>query len=302
MVKDTSLSSISLSIVIHIIVAIVLIVAAYPILHVISMSMSNPDAVLTRSVTFFPKGFQAIGYTTIFRTNRVPNAFKNSVVYTSVGTAINLFMTILMAYPLSKKRLTLRAFYTILAIITLYFSGGLIPIFLVVQTLGMYNTMWALILPGSISIFNMILMRTYFQSIPASLEESAHLDGGSDLLVLARIVLPLSKAMVATIGLFYAVAHWNSYFAPILYLRTASKYPLQVILHQIVTANQYAQELEQMRHDEIQLMVGGVAINEAKSEMIKYSTLVFSIAPMLFIYPFIQKFFVKGIMVGSFKG
>lgn len=302
MVRDKSPSSILLSIFVHTFVAIVLIVTAYPILHVISMSMSDPDAVITRSVTFFPKGFQAIGYTTIFKSGRVPRAFKNSVVYAAVGTAVNLIMTILLAYPLSKKRLTLRGFYTILAIITLYFSGGLIPIFLVVKNLGMYNTMWALIVPGSISIFNMILMRTFFQSLPASLEESAYLDGAGDFTVLLRIVLPLAKAMVATIGLFYAVAHWNAYFAPIIYLKSAAKYPLQVILHQIVSANQYAQELEQMKHDEIQLMMEGIYINEAKSEMIKYSTLVFSIAPMLFIYPFIQRYFVKGIMVGSFKG
>ncbi|MBT3272002.1 MAG: carbohydrate ABC transporter permease [Spirochaetales bacterium] len=302
MVKDRSLSSISLSFVVHIIVVIVMITAAYPILHVISMSMSDPDAILTGTVTFYPKGFQGIGYATIFRSQRIPNAFKNSLLYTSVGTAINLVMTILMAYPLSKKRLTLRNFYTILAVITMYFSGGLIPIFLVVKSLGMYNTLWALILPGSMSIFNMILMRSFFQSIPESLEESAHLEGASDMTVLLRIVLPLSKAMIATIGLFYAVAHWNSYLGPVIYLKTASKYPLQVILHQIVTANQYAQELEQMNKDEILLMMEGASINEAKSEMIKYATLVFSIVPMLVIYPFIQKYFVKGIMVGSFKG
>ena len=264
--------------------------------------MSNPDAVITRSVTFFPKGFQSIGYSTIFRARRVPNAFKNSVIYTTVGTAVNLVMTILMAYPLSKKRLTLRSFYTILAIITMYFGGGLIPTFILVKTLGIMNTMWALILPGSISVFNMILMRTYFQSIPPSLEESAQLDGGNDLTVLLRIVLPLSTAMIATIGLFYAVGHWNAYFTPVLYLRNASKYPLQVILHQIVTANQYSQELTQMVEDEVNLMLEGGVVNEAKSEMIKYSTLVFSIVPMMLVYPFIQRFFVRGIMVGSFKG
>ena len=278
-----------------------MIITLYPILHVISMSISSPDAVITRSVTFFPKGFQSIGYSTIIRAGRVPNAFKNSVIYTVVGTAVNLVMTILMAYPLSKKRLTLRGFYTILAIITMYFAGGLIPLFILVKTLGIMNSMWALILPGSISIFNMILMRTYFQSIPPSLEESAQLDGANDLTVLMRIVLPLSTAMIATIGLFYAVGHWNAYFAPVLYLKSASKYPLQVILHQIVTANQYGQELTQMVEDEANLALEG-GVNEAKSEMIKYSTLVFSVVPMMLVYPFIQRFFVRGIMVGSFKG
>lgn len=304
MVRDTSISARSLGFAIHLVLLFILIVTAYPILHVISMSVSEPDAIVARTVTFFPKGFQTLGYSTILDAGRVPRAFKNSVIYTCVGTTINLFVTILMAYPLSKKRLTFRGFYTILAIITMYFGGGLIPTFLLVRKLGMYDTMWALVVPTAMSVYNMILMRTFFMSIPESLEESAYLDGGNDFQVLRSIVLPLSKAMIATIGLFYAVGHWNMYFHAVIYLKSAAKYPLQVILHQIVTQNEVAFELAQMQTNimEAMMQVEDVQVNEAKSEMIKYSTLVASLVPMMVVYPFVQRYFVKGLMIGSFKG
>ena len=304
MVRDTSFSARTLGFFIHIFLLIILIITAYPVLHVISMSVSRPDDIVARTVTFFPKGFQILGYTTIIDAGRVPRAFSNSVLYTIVGTAINLFVTILMAYPLSKKRLTFRKLYTILAIITLYFGGGLIPTFLLVRNLGMYDSMWALVIPGAMSIYNMILMRTFFMSIPQSLEESAYLDGGNDMQVLKSIVLPLSKAMIATIGLFYAVGHWNMYFNAVIYLKTGAKYPLQVIIHQIVSQNEVAFELAQMQTNiqEAMLQVEDISVNEAKSEMIKYSTLVFSLAPMMLVYPFVQRYFVKGLMIGSFKG
>ena len=203
----------------------------------------------------------------------------------------------LMAYPLSKKKLPLRRFYTTLIVFTMFFSGGLIPTFLVVKGLGLYNTMWALILPGAISTMNLIIMRTFFQSIPMELEESAFLDGANDIVVFYRIILPLSKASIATIAMFYAVGHWNSWFNALVYLKDSEKYPMQLILRDIVIQSQMSRELAEQGSTEAYELINTVSV-----EGIKYATLFFSIIPMLIIYPFVQKYFVKGVMIGSLKG
>jgi putative aldouronate transport system permease protein len=305
-VYDRSVSSRVLDVVVHAILLVVLVLALFPILHVVAMSVSEAEAIVRNTVGIIPQGFQLEGYRVIIEAGRVPRAFRNSILYTSVGTAINLVLTLMMAYPLSKKRLTFRGLYTILAVITLYFAGGLIPMFILVRSLGMYNTMWALVVPTGISVFNMIIMRTFFQGLPQELEESAFLDGANDVVVLLRIAIPLSKAMLATIGLFYAVSHWNSYLPAIIYLRSSAKYPLQVIVHEIVTRFELSQELAQF-----QAAGPGAALqseefmaqeNVAKSEMIKYATLVASILPMLVVYPFVQRYFTKGLMIGSIRG
>jgi putative aldouronate transport system permease protein len=304
-IKDRSLSSIILTIVVIIIVTVVILASAYPILHVISKSVSSPINIIKNNVTFYPRGFQLTGYEIIIKAKRIPNALKNSVYYTIVGTFINIVMTSAMAYALSKKRLTFRGTYTVIAIITMYFSGGLIPLFLLVKKLGMYNTGWAITVPGSISIFNMIILRTFFMAIPKELEESAFLDGANDVTVLLKIAIPLSTAALATIALFYAVGHWNAYMTPVIFLRERVKMPLQVLLHEIVIANrmpnELAQELSLMRGEEEYEIAMGFR-NQAKAEMIVHSTLVFSLAPMMLLYPFLQRYFVKGVMIGSLKG
>jgi putative aldouronate transport system permease protein len=290
-----------MDIVIHISLAVLLLVTLYPVLHILAVSLSSGTAILKNQITFYPIGFRLNAYRLIFETPRIPRGFKNSIIYASIGTFINLVLTITMAYPLSKKRLTLRGFYTTLVVITMFFGGGLIPTFILVNSLGMYNTIWALVIPGAIATWNLIIMRTFFQAIPVELEESAYLDGAKDMTILLRIVLPLSKAAIATIGLFYLVSHWNSWFSAVIYLKDAKKYPLQLILREIVIQGRAIEEMveqgagkmaEQLSRDDSYISL----------DKIKYSVLFVSIVPMLVIYPFIQRYFVKGVMIGSLKG
>lgn len=296
MVKDNSVSSIVLDVIIHISLFFLLVVTLYPVLHVASVSLSSPSAFERGLVTFYPVEFTLESYKLIWEAGTVPRAYLNTIFYTILGTTINLIMTASMAYPLSRERLPFRSFYNKIVIITMFFSGGLIPEFLLVQNLKMYNTIWALVLPGAISTWNLIIMRTFFQSIPIELEESAYLDGANELIIFIRIILPLSKASIATIGLFYAVSHWNSWFSALIYLKDSNKYPLQLILRDIIMQGQMAQELAAQ---------GDLSLLEKQTtnvESIKYATLFASILPMMVVYPFIQKYFVKGVMIGSLKG
>ncbi|MGI5900078.1 MAG: carbohydrate ABC transporter permease [Christensenellales bacterium] len=298
MIRDKSLSSKVMDIIVHMTMIIVVLITLVPVLHVISISFSSSDAVNRGDVTLWPVEFSVQAYKIIWNAGTVPNSFMNSVKYTALGTVINVIMTIMLAYPLSKKDLTFRPFYTILIMITMFFGGGLIPSFLLVKNLNLYDTVWAITLPGAISTWNMIIMRTFFQSIPYELEESALLDGANDFQVLFKIVIPLSMASIATISLFYAVGHWNSWFGPMIYFKRAKDHPLQVILRAIVIENQMADELlEQGQAAAAEEMSRAVTSNS-----IKYATLVISMAPMMLIYPFIQKYFVKGVMIGSIKG
>jgi len=296
MVKDNSFSSKILDIFVHTLMIIILIVTLYPVLNVLASSLSSANANDRGIVTIFPREFTIQAYQMIWRAKTVPMAFKNSVIYTLVGTTINLLFTTTFAYTISKKNLPLKSFYTWVVIIPMYFSGGLIPTFLLVKSLGMYNTMWALILPGAISSTNLIIMRTFFQNIPHELEESAYLDGANEITIFIKIVLPLSKAALATIGLYYAVGHWNSWFSAMIYLSDKDKFPLQLILRQVVIMTQALQEAAQS---------GDLsAINElgvVNVKGVKYATLFVSMFPMLLVYPFIQKYFVKGVMIGSLK-
>jgi putative aldouronate transport system permease protein len=263
---------------------------------VASVSFSSASAFERGLVTFYPREFTLQAYKLILKAGTVPKSYMNTIIYTVVGTGINLLMTAMMAYPLSRSRLPFRKFYNQVIIITMFFGGGLIPQFLLIQSLHMHNTIWALVLPGAISAWNLIIMRTFFQSIPVELEESAYLDGANDFVIFIRIILPLSKAAIATIGLFYMVTHWNSWFSALLYLKDSEKYPLQLILRDIIMQGQMAQELAAQ---------GDLSLLEKQTiniESIKYATLFASILPMMLVYPFIQKYFVKGVMVGSIKG
>jgi putative aldouronate transport system permease protein len=297
LIKDHSLSSRILDIVVYTFLFLLLLITIAPVLHVISMSFSSSMAIDRGRVGLLPIEPTVKSYKMILDAGKVPRSFLNSVYYTVLGTAINLIMTTLTAYPLSKKNLPLRGFYMTLIIITMFFGGGLIPSFLLVRSLRMYNTVWALVLPGAISSMNMIIMRTFFEGIPAELEESAHLDGANDFRILIRIILPLSTASIATIGMFYAVGHWNSWFSANIYLRESSKFPLQLILREIIMQNQMARELAEQGNLAALEDAGYVSV-----EGLKYATLVISIVPMLMIYPFVQKYFVKGVLIGSLKG
>lgn len=291
MVKDDSLSAKVFSAVVHIAMLVVLIATLVPVIHVISISFSSSNAINRGLVTLWPVEFSLNAYNAIFETGRVMRAFGNSVYYTALGTAINMLLTTMMAYPLSRTYLTFRKFYNVLILIPMFFGGGLIPTFLNIRNLGMYDTVWAIVLPGAISSWNLIIMRTFFMSLPVELEESAQLDGANEFTIFLRIILPLSMASLATITLFYAVGHWNSWFNAMIYFKSNTSYPLQTILRSIVIDNQMSEEIQM---DEI--------ANPVSAEGIKYSTLVVSMLPMMVVYPFVQKYFVKGVMIGSLKG
>ncbi len=293
MIRDRSASSRLMDVIVHVVMILAVIVCILPELHNASISVSRSTAIKQGRVTIFPVDFSLDAYKTVFRSGKVPNAFRNSLIYMCLGTTINLLLTIITAYPLSKRHLPLRGFYTLLVTIPMFFSGGLIPNFLLINELGIYNKIWALVLPGAISTWNLIIMRTFFMGVPDTLEESAHLDGANDFQILLRIVLPLSMPAIATVGMFYAVSHWNSWFSALIYLRDNSKYPLQLVLREIVILNSMSAELAESYVEDMPVVT---------AESIKYATLFISILPMLIIYPFVQKYFVKGVMVGSIKG
>ena len=274
---------------------LVLVIVAYPLLYVVSASFSDPILVMSGKVLLFPKGLTLKGYQKIFESREIWRSFLNSVFYTTLGTGINIVMTIMAAYPLSRQNLVGRRPISLLLTFTMYFSGGMIPSVLVVKLLGLYNTFWALIIPGAISTYNMIVMRSFFESsIPEELHDAAEIDGCNDYQYLIRILLPLSKPVLAVMVLFYGTGHWNAFFNAIIYLRNAADYPLQVVLRNILLKNVLS---ENMITD-----FGGAANYSHTAEIIKYGLIIVSSIPMMVVYPFVQKHFVKGVMIGSIKG
>ena len=297
MIRDKSFSSRLLDVSIYAIMLVVLVVTVYPVLHVFASSLSGRIANEAGLVTFFPVDLTFEAYWMIWQAGTVPNAFMNSVQYTTVGVIIQMFITTTFAYALSRRGMPLRGFLTFFAIFTMYFSGGMIPAFMLVRNLGLLNTMWALVLPPAMSITNMIIMRTFFMNLPLELEESAKLDGASDLTIFIRIILPLSKAVLFTIGLFYTVGHWNSWFAAMIYLRDPDMFPLQLILRQIVVL---AGDIRDAAMTGDLHAVG--FLGQINVIAIRYAVVCIAILPMLLIYPFVQKHFIKGVMIGSLKG
>lgn len=276
-------------------VTLILIIIAYPLLFIISASFSDPILVSSGKVLLFPKGLTLEGYENIFGSKEIWQGFFNSVKYTVIGTTINLILTVFAAYPLSRRDLAGRGPLMMLFTFTMYFSGGMIPVFLVVRMLGLYNTMWSLILPGAVSAYNIIVMRSFFDSaIPQELFDAARIDGCSDYSYMFRILLPLSKPVLAVMVLFYSNGHWNQFFNAIIYLRNAEMYPLQVILRNILLKN--------ILTDNMIIEFGGAANYSHTSEIIKYGLIIVSSIPMMLMYPFVQKYFVKGVMIGSVKG
>ena len=274
--------------------AICFLLVALPILNVIASSLSSPNAVIRGQVSFWPNGLNIDAYKQIFQTRMLLTGYKNSIIYTVIGTAINIFMTILAAYPLSVKDFVGRKLFTSLFLFVMIFSAPLIPTYLNIKNLKLLDSMWALVLPGAISVYNMIIARTYFQnSIPAEMLESARLDGCSDIRILLSMILPLSKSIIAVLVLYYAVAHWNSYFDAYIYLSSENKFTLQVVLRNIMSS---VKALEEMAATAEQSM------RAASIEVLKYAVIVFGSLPLIVLYPFVQKHFVKGVMIGSVKG
>ena len=273
---------------------LVIIIVLYPLIFVLSASFSNPDAVLRGEVILLPKRITLQPYKMVFENGRIWGSYRNTIFYTVFGTMINIVLTIMAAYPLSRRDMPLRKFFTVVIIFTMYFNGGLIPTYLLVRDLGMYNTIWAILIPGAISTYNLIVARTFFENnIPHELYESAMLDGCSNIRMLTDIVIPLSKSIIAVLVLFYGVAHWNSYFNALIYLRDERLYPLQIILRDILLLGQ----TEQMGSNEV-----GMGEKIKMAEAIKYSVIVVSSVPILIVYPFVQRYFVEGIMIGAVKG
>jgi len=266
----------------------------YPFLYMISISLSSNHHVIKNDITFYPKGLQFDVYKIILSNNKLFIAYKNTINYTVVGTAISLFFTSIAAYALSKKnRLPFYGFINTLIVASMFFSGGMIPAYLtVVNMLGLYDNIWAVVIPSCIGTSNLIIMRTFFSQFPAEIEESGRIDGLNDIGVLWYLVLPTSTAILATMGLFYAVGQWNAFFTPLIYLKSQDKYPLQIILRQIVLRGQ-------MEETAILYSAGGNIIPE---DSVKYAAIVVAIAPIIAVYPWLQKYFVKGVMIGSLKG
>ncbi|MGE5551151.1 MAG: carbohydrate ABC transporter permease [Bacteroidota bacterium] len=276
------------NIVIVFILFCVLVVTLYPFLHVISVSISNPTEVLENRVTFYPRGFFFKCYERVMQDRFFLRSYLNTLIYTTLGVLINIFMTVTMAYPLSRTKFMGKSIFLPLIVFTMIFTTGIIPHYLLVMQLGMIDKIWAIILPPAVNTFNLMILRTSFAAMPVELEESAKIDGANDFQVLMRVCLPVSKAILMTIGLFYTVEHWNRFMAPFLYLNTREKYPLQVVLRGMLISGEMAEYV-----DFDQLLV---------TTMVKYTTIVVSILPVLFIYPFIQRYFTKGVLLGSLKG
>ncbi|MDE7352489.1 MAG: carbohydrate ABC transporter permease [Acetatifactor sp.] len=276
---------------------ILLFIFVWPLWFVVIASFSDPNQVWMGKVVLWPKGFTLISYEELLQYKRIWTGYANTIFYTVVGTLVNLAMTVCGAYPLSRKDFMPRHVVMILLMITMYFSGGLIPTYLVVSKLGLVNTRWAMIIPGAMSVYNMIVTRTYFMnSIPSSLQEAATLDGASSFQYLIRVVLPLSKPILAVIGLYYAVGHWNDFYSALIYIYDDSMLPLQSFLRDILMSTKLT--LNNMSGVDM----ATAAAKAQLAQTLKYSVIIVSTVPVLCIYPFIQKYFVKGVMIGSVKG
>ncbi len=280
---------------VNIIIAIVLVIMLWPLIFIVSSSVSSKEAVMAGKVFLLPVDFSLEGYKTVFKTNEVLIGYRNTIFYTVVGTFINVGMTMAAAYPLSRKDLPHRKLIMFLFTFTMIFSGGMIPTYIIVSELGLLNTPWAMLLPGALSVYNLIITRTFIEnSIPYEVFEAAVIDGCDDFRYFAKVLLPLSGSVIAVIMLYYAVAHWNSYFNAFLYITDSRLYPLQLVLRNILIANQ----MDSAMMTDFDSMTS----KQGLADLMKYSLIVVSSLPVLVMYPFVQKHFIKGVMIGAVKG
>jgi len=290
-----STSDLVFDIVIRVIAVIIVLLVFYPLIYVVSASLSNPLAITRGQVWLLPKELTLSAYKRVINNQDILIGYKNTIIITVVGTAINIFMTIICAYPLSKKDLVGRNVITIFITFTMFFNAGMIPNYLLIRDLKLLDNIWALILPGMISVYNMLIMRNYFQtSIPGELIEAAKIDGCTNIRTLAQVVLPLSKGILAVMVIFYAVGHWNAYFNAMMYLTSKEKFPLQVVLRQILQQSQLLKEDSTLGSNMAESTLAFVSV--------QYAIIVFASIPILILYPFLQKYFVKGVMIGAIKG
>jgi putative aldouronate transport system permease protein len=275
---------------------IVFLIVAYPLYFVVIASVSDSTMVATGKVWLWPKGFSLYGYNEIFDDTRIWRGYRNTILYTTLGTFVNLLFTLPAAYALSRREFRARRFLMFVFVVTMFFSGGLIPTYLLIKGLGMTNTMWVFIFPFCVNVYNLIIVRTFFEtSLPRELYEAAAMDGCGHFRFFWSVALPLSKAVISVIGLYYAVAHWNDFFTALVYVRNNDLQPLQIVLRDILLSNQVFQS---------GAGTGGQAGGYAQryADQIKYGVIIVSTLPILLVYPFIQKYFEKGVMIGSVKG
>lgn len=281
--------------VVNIIMIIILIIILWPLIFIVSSSFSSKEAVLAGRVFLWPVDFSLEGYKAVFKTGEVLTGYRNTILYTFFGTILNVFLTMIAAYPLSRKDLPLRRPLMFIFTFTMIFSGGMIPTYIIVSELGLLNTPWAMIFPGALSVYNLIITRTFIESsIPHEVYEAAVIDGCDDFKYFFKVLLPLSGSVMAVITLYYAVAHWNAYFNAFLYITDSRLYPLQLVLRNILIANQ----MDSAMMTDFDAMTS----KQGLADLMKYSLIVVSSVPVLIMYPFVQKHFVKGVMIGAVKG
>lgn len=280
----------------YILLALLLVAVMYPIIYIISCSFSSGNALMTGKVKLLPVEPTLQSYKAVFKYQSIWTGYLNSIIYAVVGTVISMVMTLLAAYPLSRDDFRGKKIYMFIILFTMMFSGGLIPTYLLIKNLGMMDTIWAVVLPGAVSAYNIIVARTFFaNTIPKELYEAAEMDGCSDFRFFITIVLPLSTPIIAVLSLWVIVGLWNSYFGPMIYLNSQDKYPLQLVLRKILL-------LSQVNLNQSNIDPETIRKNQYLGEMLKYGTIIVSTLPLMIVYPFVQKYFVKGVMIGSVKG
>ncbi|GHU15461.1 sugar ABC transporter permease [Spirochaetia bacterium] len=293
-IKETIPDKIFLAFV-HVLLAAALICIIYPLYFTVIASFSDPQAIYQGKVLLLPVGFTIEGYQRLLADPAIPRGYLNTIIITVIGTGISVFLTLTAAFALSNRYLKGKIFFTGFFAFTMFFNGGMIPTYLLIRNLGMINTLWALILPGAVGAWNLFLVRTFYQhSIPEELYEAATIDGASVTLYYYKIVLPLSKAIVSVMVLYYGVAYWNLFFPALLYIRDEVLYPLQMVLRNIILENESLSMAD--------LDAETVAARQRVADLLKYSSMIVASVPLLTIYPFLQKYFSQGVMVGSVKG
>lgn len=270
-----------------------IVITLYPLYYIVMASFSDPSLLIQhRGLLFRPCGFSTLGYEAVLNNHEIYIGYGNTLIYVIVGTALSLIVSSLLAYALTKKNIKYGKQMTLFVIITMFFSGGMIPIYLVVRGIGLLNTRWAVILPSMINVFNLIILKTSFMSIPDSITEAATIDGANDFIIWGRIIMPLSTATIAVFVLYTGVAYWNGWFNAMIYLKKRTLYPLQLFLREIIVNSSTSDMANNL----------GTGQSASLEEVIKYSTIIVSTVPVLCIYPFVQKYFVNGVMIGAVKG
>lgn len=283
------------SIIVYIITFLLLAITAYPMIYVLSSSFSDRAQVIAGNVVLFPVDFSIEGYIAVFKYPDIWTGYRNTIFYTVAGTIINIVVTMLAAYPMARRGWMGKKLVNYLFAFTMFFSGGMIPSYILMARLRLLNTVWAMLLPGAMSVYNMIIARTFIQgNIPEELFEAAYIDGAGPIQAFFKIVLPLSKAILAILTLYYAVDHWNAYFNAFIYLSDAEMYPLQLVLRDILIENSI--DTEAVVDEAV------MDVKQGMYDLLKYAVIVVSTGPIICVYPFVQRYFVKGVMIGSVKG